>query len=152
MDGHAYRIGRLSTFAQLDVASRWNGVCMVMAYARDNCPPGTTESTLRKGINIATAGALGQVDAAAREDISRLLLSVVQREDESTKRWSPITAASGQLMFEADTQLAQLPWLFYNVIEHNGILDFFSVSPSTSGATKGMEESGQASRAARAGS
>ena len=152
LDGHVYRAGRLSTFDQLHVASQWRDALLGLALAKKNRPPEVTDAGFREAMGIVLTGALGRLSDDSRERVSRMLLSVVTRKQSGAQGigWAPLVNGDGGLMFQ-DVQLLQLPPIFYSVLDHNGILDFFSGVPSTSGEAQEEKGTTSRSRTARAG-
>ena len=152
LDGHKYRAGRLSVFDQLHVASQWRDTLLGLALAKKERPADITDAGFREAMGIVLTGGLGRVTPQSREDISKMLLSVVTRQHKGAEGvgWAPVAASDGGMMFQ-DIQLLQLPLMFYTVLDHNGILDFFSGAPSTQGGARETKATGPRSLTERAG-
>lgn len=128
LDGHTYRAGRISTMDQLKVASQWRDVMLGLALAKKDRPPAVTDEEFRGAMNVVVSGGLGRYADQCREEVTRILLSVVSRQQKGPDNgigWAPISAPDGSMMFE-DIGLRQWIPMFYKVADHNGILDFFS--------------------------
>lgn len=127
LDGHVYRAGRISTMDQLKVASQWRDVMLGLALAKKDRPPSVKDDEFRGAVNVVVAGGLGRYTDQCREEVTRILLSVVMRQQKGAEGvgWAPISAPDGSMMFQ-DIGLKQWIPMFYAVADHNGILDFFS--------------------------
>jgi hypothetical protein len=148
IDGHTYSVGRISTFDQLHVASLWREALMGLALAKKNRPPTMTDEAFAETKLIVLTGSLGRVDWRAREDVARLLMSVVKRKGAGGKTgtgWFSVMTPEGVPAY-ADIQLPQLVQIQYAVLDKNGLLDFFSVGPSASGGPTETEEGGRDSQ------
>jgi len=136
VDGHRYRAGRLDAFQQLDVASQWRDALLGLAFAKKNRQSEISDESYRDAVFVITTGALGHVTKQSRDEITRLGLSVVQRQQKEAGRgWSPVLAPGGGMMFQ-DMELPQIVQILYEVFDHNRIVDFFSGGPSDSQGPK----------------
>ena len=127
---HSYRAGLISTFDQLHVATEWRETLMSLSFMKRDRPPEMTDRTYSDSVAVVVAGGLQRVDPASRERITLLLMSAVKRKGDGATGWFPLVVG-GQQAFQ-DVRLPQLIPILYNVIDHNGLLDFFSVGPSDS--------------------
>lgn len=151
VDGHAYRAGRLSAFDQLHVASLWRDVLLGLALAKKERPRGMSDASFREAMGIVVTGGLGRLTNQTREEVSRLLFSVVTRRAKGVGvGWPPVAAPDGTLMHQ-DIQLPQMIPIFYAVLDHNGLLDFFSGGPSRQDGPRETEIDGPTSLTERAG-
>ena len=142
VDGHTYRAGRISTFDQMHVAAQWRETLMALAFAKKNRTEKVTDEIYRETVTVIMAGGLGHITAQSREEITRLALSVVTRQQKGTGvGWAQITTSDGTIVFD-DIRLPQLISILYNVFDHNGLVDFFSVGLSSLGGPKEEEKSG----------
>jgi hypothetical protein len=154
VDGRTYRAGRISTFDQMHVASEWREVLMGLSLVKKNRPPDLSDELYRDGINVVFTGGLARVDPASRENIAKLLLSRVKVQGRGGAEgigWFSVLAADGSFAYD-DIRLSQEVMILCNVVDHNGLLDFFPVGPSTSSGPKIEEETGPRSQTARTGS
>jgi len=155
VDGQTYRAGRISTFDQLNVASQWREALMGLAMAKKNRPAGMADEAYRETVAIVLTGALARVETRQREEVTQLLASVVRRKGQGGKTgagWFQVVAPGGAMAFD-DLRFPQLVSILYEVLDHNGLLDFFSVGPSASeeGPETETGDAGQGSPVARIG-
>jgi hypothetical protein len=136
LGAHEYRAGRLDAFQQLHVASEWRDVALGLAFAKKNRLPEVTDEQFRQAVLVVVTGGLGRVTAQSRDEVTHLLLSVVTRQQKGATGvgWARVTNAAGGMMF-SDVELSQLVPILYEVLDHNGIVDFFSGGLSDSGPT-----------------
>ena len=137
MGDHSYRAGLISTFDQLHVATEWRETLMSLSFMKRDRPPEMTDRTYSDSVAVVVAGGLQRVDPASRERITLLLMSAVRRKGDGATGWFPLVVG-GQQAFQ-DVRLPQLIPILYNVIDHNGLLDFFSVGPLGSGGPRTIE-------------
>lgn len=134
VDDQTYRASRISVFDQLNVASQWREALMGLAMAKKNRPPEMGDAAFRETVAIVLTGALARVETSRREEVTQLLVSAVKRKGKGGKTgvgWFSVAAPGGAAAFD-DVQLPQLVSILYEVLDHNGLLDFFSVGPSAS--------------------
>lgn len=138
INDRVYRASRLSTIQQFDVASKIGAILSLMAENREAAKQNFTRAFCLLSGNMRKE----DVDFAVHA-----CLSYVQRRQGDT--FAPILAAGGgptTFMF-ADIDLREMLLIVSNVLEHNGLVDFFVESPSGSQEKAGGDASpGQGSR------
>lgn len=135
---NTYRAGRLSTFDQLELATTCREAFFslsIMAKQIEEKGLKLSESEFSK----ALCGFLGNLPRDTRDDAVKMCLTVVYRgRGKNNTHWDPLYS-SGQLMF-TDLDLEELLKITYEVVKHNGLIRFFSVSP-VDGENSGTMES-----------
>ncbi len=145
--GEKYRVGRLSTFDQFNLASDFRDPLSGLAFLRRDRPKDVTDAQYAKAVEFLITGGAAFSAPAQRQRIINLCLSAVKRK--SGVGWTPVINAEGGVQFK-DVDLAGMIALMYRVFEHNGLLDFFSEGPFGSGGPT-AEETGRDSLAEKTG-
>jgi hypothetical protein len=128
-----YQARALSAFDQLHVARKLGSVLIFLGSMKDN--PDKTPNNYARAM-VAAAAPLGneEVDWAIAA-----CLSSVQRKQQGG--WAEVRAQSGKLMFD-DVDLLAMMEIVWNVLDQNGLIDFFYVAPSSSSEPEtGREQS-----------
>lgn len=137
---HTYRAGRLSTFDQLEIATTCRQAFFNLALLEkqskdDNRPIDDF------GHAQALCGFMGMLPREVRDPAVRLCLTVVARaRGKNNANWDP--ALQGEQFMFNDLDVPDLLQIVYEVVKHNGLIRFFSVSPAE-GEKDGTETTSQ---------
>lgn len=145
---HQYRAGRIDTFEQMNMASEFREALMGLALLKKERTQEISEQDYAKAIEFVVTGGAGRVAPEVRERVMRRCFRVVTRRE--TNGWAPVMNADGGL--QTSLSLSDSVVIMYNVFDHNGLLDFFSVGPSTMDGPQEETSSRRPSRTARTGS
>lgn len=129
LGAHSYHVSRMSVFDQMSVAADYRDILIGLALMKNDRPKDMSDAEFLKAAHFIMASRAGMTPEL-RTSVVSLCLRHVSRK--SATGWSPVMATSGVLQFN-DIELPDLMTLLYAVFEHNKLLDFFSVSPSSSG-------------------
>lgn len=146
---HYYLASRLSVFQQFHLASEFRDALIGLAVLKRDRPADLDDRAFIKAIEFILTGGSKGLSPEVRERIIHLCLSVVQRKVTKGVGWAAIQTPDGVLAYQ-DIQLPEMIAIMYQVIDHNGLLDFFFEGPSSS---EGQEEvkSGQPSPMVKTG-
>lgn len=144
--GHEYRADRMTVFTQMHLASEFRDGLMGLALLKKNRPSKMSDKDFQEVICFTITGGGKFVSPEVLDRVMLRSLAVVFRK-EINDMWAPV-CPNGQMMF-SDIELPDMVVMMYEVFDHNGLLDFFSVSPSTSAGQK--PKSGQRSHTERIG-
>jgi hypothetical protein len=122
--GHKYRIGRLSTFDQLDVATDLGNVFFRMSILEQGAKKNGQSYSEEQAAQSFCAMCV-DLEKSKRDAIFRKCLLVVQRAH--AKVWGNVIM-NGEVMFQ-DIDLRELLQIVLHVVKHNGILAFFVAAP-----------------------
>lgn len=125
--GFQYSCQPLNVFQQLDIVRKWGTVLVWVSQAD---PDKVTPAGFAKAFAVASA-------PIAKEDYDLALITClgsVRREVGGDKGWAQV-CPQGIVMFE-DIRLPHMLELLYHVLRLNGVFDFFSDAPATSGPPK----------------
>lgn len=136
--GHDYVAARLSVFDQFNLAADFRGSASAIAIMRANRAADTSDDQFKEALRFIITGGARDVPPETRERTLRNCLGVVKRRDGAG--WQSLINPSGSLQYD-DVGLPELVQIIYEVFVHNGIVDFFSVSPSAPGDNQ-QERSG----------
>jgi hypothetical protein len=128
----SYRIGRMSVFDQMNVASEFRDIISGLALLRGKRPKDLADADYNTAIQFILASP-GGVTTEVRERVMNTCLRQVQRRGQGGT-WSPLMAADNVPQF-SDVGLPEMCRLLYESFEHNKLLDFFSTGPSDSVTT-----------------
>lgn len=145
--GQSYRVGRLSTFDQFNLASDFRDALSGLAFLRRDRPKDVDDAAYAKTVEYIVTGGAAFLNPERRQRVVDLCLKVVKRK--SGVGWTPVTNDAGGMQFK-DLDLAAMVALLYRVVEHNGLLDFFSEGPPSSGGPR-ADESGPGSQPEKTG-
>jgi hypothetical protein len=147
---HTYRATRVDAFEQMNMASEFREAIMGLALLKKERDPKISDADFAKAAEFVMTGGAGRVAPDVRERVMRRCLRVVTRKQPGEGGWAAVTNADGGLMFQ-DLDLADTVMIMYHVFDHNGLLDFFSDGPLSSGGPQAAEP-GQHFRTPRTGS
>ena len=144
---HAYRATPMSAFQQFEIARMLRNVLTGLALIEEEIK-NENERLAQEGkphkpapgphafVQLMCSMAGGLTKAESAESTS-LCLSGVQRQVGAGQGvgWSPLQVAPGQLAHD-DVDMSQMLEIVWHVLKNNGLIAFFSVSPSSSAATE----------------
>ena len=116
VEGIVYRINKLDAFAQLNIARKLAPVSIMIERMM-------VEENKGKDSTFLILLMLGQLSDEESEKLMRKCIQAVAREEDHGKRYAPLCAPSGQLMYE-DISMKALIDLTAHVITSN-LGDFF---------------------------
>lgn len=140
LGGHTYRVGRLDTFAQMDLATSMRQVFFQLALleseaadevkaaraAKQPPPRPLTDADYAR----AFCGLLGTMPREEQRTAISTCLGVVARgRGKNNAHWDQ-AVMGGQFMMN-DLDLPELMALAYRVVYHNGLIRFFFAGPAT---------------------
>jgi hypothetical protein len=141
ISGQTYRIGRMSVFDQMNVASEFRDIISGLAILRSKRPKKMADEDFDNAMRFILASP-GGVSTDTRDRVSNTCLRSVTRRGVGGA-WSPILTSDNVLQF-SDIGLPEMCKLLYESFEHNKLLDFFSTGPS--GSATGLRESSEDGR------
>lgn len=128
---HSYLARRLSVFEQFHLASEFRDALIGLAVLKKDRPADLDDRSFIKAIEYILTGGSKNLTPEMRERVMHRCLSVVKRKIENPGvGWTDIQLADGTLMYQ-DIHLPEMIAIMYQVIDHNGLLDFFFEGPSS---------------------
>jgi hypothetical protein len=144
---HVYRATPMSAFQQFEIARMLRNVLTGLALIEEEIvsenkrlaeegKPSKPAPGPRAFVQLMCSMAGGLTKSESAESTS-LCLASVQRQVGAGQGvgWSPIQIAPGQLAYE-DVDMSQMLEIVWHVLRSNGLIAFFSVSPSSSATTE----------------
>lgn len=128
---HLYRAARVDTFEQMNMASEFREALLNLALVKQGRKSDISDADFTKAVEFVITGGAARVQPEVRERVMRRCFRVVSQQQGVDGGWAPVMNAEGGLMFPLE--LGQSVRIMYEVFDHNGLLDFFSDAPSTSG-------------------
>ena len=116
VEGNNYRIAKLDAFAQLSIARKLAPISIMIERMM-------VEENKGKDSTFLVLLMLGQLSDDESEQVMRKCIVAVSREEDQGRRYAPLCAPSGQLMYE-DISMKALIDLTAQVITSN-LGDFF---------------------------
>jgi hypothetical protein len=144
LGNHKYRITRMSVFDQMQVASDFRDILVGLALLKRQRPKKMKDDAYNEALRMIIVSPAG-IHPDTRQRVTSMCLRTILRQ--SNVGWQAIVASEDALQFD-DIDLPELTKLLYAVFEHNKLLDFFSVSPSSLDGQK-MIKDGSASEMER---
>jgi hypothetical protein len=130
VDGNEYRSAPMNAFEQFDVARMLRNVLAGLAMVEEELNKGddTKQPSTHAFVQLMCTMAGGLTKKESDDSIGMCLSKVERRQGQS---WSLIRTGTGVMMF-ADIQMSQMLEIVWHVLKLNGLIAFFSVSPSSS--------------------
>ena len=132
---YTYRAGRLSTFDQLELATTGRQIFFNLALLEQEARKSNMVSGTAEFVQ-AMCGLFGTLPKPERDILVQLALKVVSRgRGKNNAYWDP--AYLGEQFMFSDLDMPELLEIIYRVIQHNGLIRFFSVNPGASAQKSG---------------
>lgn len=135
---HTYLAGRMSARDSFNVARKLAGSLIFMASLKKD------ESLTPEQMALAFCTSSGNISDQDMDFAIGACMSVVRRRIEGDQGWAPMWR-DGQLAYQ-DLSMPEMVQVVWTVVEAAGLVDFFSVAASTSGAAGNEGRNGSASQ------
>jgi|WetSurMetagenome_2_1015567.scaffolds.fasta_scaffold00191_7 hypothetical protein len=124
INGETYQARKLSAMDQFHLGRKLAHVLSFLAAQDD-------KTKLAEAFPRAFTALSGHISKEDMDEVTRTCWGAVSRRQPSG--WAPV-APNGVLMFADIDDLKSMLTVMWNVLQTNGLIDFFAESPSASGA------------------